>query len=237
MDTEIFEEIGFSKSESIVYLALLKIGQTKAGKIIKATGLQSSVVHNALNTLEEKGFVTHFLEGKIKRYSALNPKLINRYLETKKKEFESILPQLEKLKKKPYEIVSSEIYYGYNGLMVATLKIIEESREKVWKYFVGEGQLYSKKSLEFFHKTDLIKKEKGLKVKGIAEFSGKSMLKEYKDSEIRYTNMKIPPAMNIFGNYVLIFYLSEKPIAVLIHSKQIAEQYHRLWDSLWKIAK
>lgn len=60
MEETILENIGFSKSEAVVYLALLKVGQTKSGKIIKITGLQSSVVHNALNTLEEKDLLIIF---------------------------------------------------------------------------------------------------------------------------------------------------------------------------------
>ena len=62
----LLQEIGFTKAEATVYLNLLKLGKTKSGSIIKLSGLQSSVVHNALNTLIDKGFVSYVLEGKIK---------------------------------------------------------------------------------------------------------------------------------------------------------------------------
>ena len=56
----ILEENGFSKAEAKVYLTLLKLGETKSGQIIKQTSLQSSVVHNALNTLADKAFLLSF---------------------------------------------------------------------------------------------------------------------------------------------------------------------------------
>lgn len=121
--------------------------------------------------------------------------------------------------------------------MAATLKMIENSQDKVWKYFAGDSSLYSGECLEFFQKTDLIKRENGLNIRGISELNGKEFLKDYNASEIKFTDLKIPPAMNIFGDNILIFSISSKPIGILIISKEISSQYHKLWDSLWKTAK
>lgn len=239
VNEKILEETGFSKAEAVVYLNLLKLGKTKSGNIIKISGLQSSVVHNALNSLIDKGFVTYILEGKIKHYLASDPKLIGRYLESKKQEFNHILPELESLKEKTKEsLASAEVYEGYKGLYAATLDLSEGSKKgDTFKYFAAGKELLTKESLEFFSKIDSLKKERGISVRGIANLEYKEPLKNYKSSEIRYTTLKIPPAMNIFGDKVLIISLSEKPTAILIKSKEIAIQYHRLWDSLWKIAK
>ena len=91
-ETKALENAGFSKAEALVYIALLRIGKTKSGNVIKHTGLQSSVVHNSLNSLIEKGFVNYVLENKLKSYSALSPKLIEEFIEQKKQEFKKILP-------------------------------------------------------------------------------------------------------------------------------------------------
>ena len=84
---------------------------------------------------------------------------------------------------------------------------------------------------------DLLKKERGIDVKGIAEIRSKPILKNYKNSKIKYTSLKIPPAMNLFKDKIIIMSLSEKPTAILIKSKEISKQYHKLWDNLWKITK
>lgn len=240
MDSKkLLEEVGFTKAESIVYLNLLKLGKTKSGNIIKVSGLQSSVVHNALNTLTNKGFITHVLKGKVKEYSALDPKLIDRYIESKRIEFKKILPELESLKDKSKEIVViTEVYEGWNGLQAATLDLLENAKKgDIYKYFAGDKYLLTEEALKFFKKLDLLKKEYGIKVKGIAETSHKEVLKDYKNSEIKYTNLTIPPAMNIFKDKIIIMSLSEKPVSILIKSKEIATQYHKLWDNVWDMTK
>ncbi len=236
---KILEEIGFTKAEALVYLKLLKIGKTKSGAIIKQTSLQSSVVHNALNTLIDKGFVSYILEGKVKRYVALSPTLIEKYIESKKQEFRQILPELKALSSSSSQLIPNvEVYEGYNGLKTATLKLMEFGRKgDIYKYFTADPRLLGKEALEFFSKMDILKKSKGIMVKGISTLEHKIKLKPYRHSQVKYTRLKIPPAMNVFKDMVLIFDLGEKPIAVLIESPQIAKQYHQLWNDVWKSAK
>lgn len=234
---KVLEEIGFSKSEAKVYVTLLGLGESKSGQIIKKTSLQSSVVHNALNTLTDKGFVTHILKGKIKNYSALKPKLIDDYLKNKRQDFLNILPQLELMQKESKsEKVSVEIFEGYKGLYTAQLELLQDAKKgDVHKYFSGEASLIGKDSLDFFRKVDKLRKTKGVKVYGIAK-DKLGTLKEYKDSQIKFTNKSIPPAMNIFKDKIILFTLTDKPLAILIKSSEIAKQYHSLWDEIWKRA-
>ena len=235
---KILEEIGFSKSEAIVYLTLLKIGKTKSGEIIKQTSLQSSVVHNTLNSLIDKGFATYILEGKIKHYQSVSPNLIKDYIKSKEKDFEEILPELQNIEKKSKEKQTNvKVYEGFKGLLTATLEMINNSPKGDYKYFAAEKILLNEGAIEFFEKVDLIKKSNKINVRGISKISGKEILQKYKNSTIRYTQTEIPPAMNIYQDKILIISLSEKPIGILIESKEIASQYHELWDNIWKSAK
>ncbi|MGE0793475.1 MAG: TrmB family transcriptional regulator [Candidatus Woesearchaeota archaeon] len=230
---QILEENGFSKSESKVYLTLLKLGETKSGQIIKETSLQSSVVHNALNTLTNKGFITHVLKGKIKHYQALDPKLIEEYIKTKQEQFQKILPELNILQSKASEEpITVEVYEGYKGLFAATLNLLEDSKKgDVFKYFAAHN--FDEKTIKFFEKVDLIKKDKKIITKGIANQNAKKYLQKYKNSKINFTSQIIPPAMNIFKDKIIIFNLGEKPQAILIKSSQIANQYDKLWEAVW----
>lgn len=239
LNPEILINIGLSKGEAMVYLALLKLGKTKSGKIIKLTGLQSSVIHNSLNTLTNKGFVTYILEGKIKHYSALNPKLLEEDINTKKQDFRKDLPELEALyKSSKIKPTTAEVYEGFKGLQNATLNMIKDSKKgDIYKYFAAEKILLDKNALDFFSKIDLIKKSKNISVRGIAQTKEKELLKTYKNSTIRYISEEIPPAMNIFRDKILIMSLSGKPMGILLQSKEISKQYHELWDSLWKKAR
>jgi len=236
---DVLQEVGLSKAEALVYLTLLKLGKTHSGKVIKLSGLQSSVVHNALNTLIEKGFVAYSLEGKIKNYSALDPKIIQESIEAKKQSYKQILPELQLIQEKSkQEVTTVEVYEGYKGLLTATLELIENSKKSdIFRYFAANEAVISEEALNFFQKVDMFKKEKGIIVRGIGDEKARNKLKKYTNSEIRYVKQKIPPAMNIFKNGILIISLLDKPVAILIKSNEIAAQYNQLWEEMWHIAK
>jgi sugar-specific transcriptional regulator TrmB len=48
MDPKMLEEIGLTEGESKVYLALLKLGATKTGPLIKEADVSSSKVYKIL---------------------------------------------------------------------------------------------------------------------------------------------------------------------------------------------
>jgi sugar-specific transcriptional regulator TrmB len=91
---EILEEIGLSTGEATVYTTLLSIGETKVGKIIEQSRMASSAVHNGLNSLTEKGLVTHILKGKIRSYRAVPPETLLAFHDEKRARLEAAIPVL-----------------------------------------------------------------------------------------------------------------------------------------------
>ena len=65
MDTTTFENLGLSQGEIKIYLTLLELGSTKVGLIIEKSNMASSAVHNSLNALLDKGFISYIKKGKI----------------------------------------------------------------------------------------------------------------------------------------------------------------------------
>ena len=84
MNTSILEELGLSTAEAKIYLALLELGQSKTGKIIDITHLQSSTVYHVMGSLIEKGLVSFIIKGKVKYYQAEPPESFLLFLEEKK---------------------------------------------------------------------------------------------------------------------------------------------------------
>src|SRR3989339_1914995 len=95
MDTSILEDIGLTGAEIKVFMTLLELGSSSAGKVVEKSGLQNAVVHRAFHSLAEKGLVTYVFNGRIKEYQAIEPKLLIDFIEEKKKKLEKILPELE----------------------------------------------------------------------------------------------------------------------------------------------
>ena len=85
IDTSILEDIGLTNAQIKTYLALLELSETTTGPVIKKSGLQNSVVYNALSQLIEHGLVTFVLKGKRKYFSATSPKNLVKYVGDKKR--------------------------------------------------------------------------------------------------------------------------------------------------------
>src|SRR5271157_5738232 len=94
MDTSILEELGLTNAQIKVYLALLELGESTGGPILKNTGLQNSVLYMTLDKLVQKGFASYVQRGKRRHYRPADPKTILNFIEERKRRFESILPDL-----------------------------------------------------------------------------------------------------------------------------------------------
>jgi sugar-specific transcriptional regulator TrmB len=66
MDSKLLEEIGLTKGEAQVYLALLKIGSTKVGPLVAEAKISSSKIYEILDKLEQNGLAGHIFVGKTK---------------------------------------------------------------------------------------------------------------------------------------------------------------------------
>jgi len=55
--------------------------------------------------------------------------------------------------------------------------------------------------------------------------------------ETKFSKTKSEATTTIFGNYVSIHILTEKPLIILIKNKDIAESYKNHFEELWKHAK
>jgi HTH-type transcriptional regulator, sugar sensing transcriptional regulator len=239
MDTEILEDIGLTRAEIKVYIALLELGPAAAGSILDKTGLQNSVVHMTLNRLIEKGLISFVKEGKRNTYQASNPKHISQYIEEKKERFERILPELlakQGMSKEKPEVTT---YRGVKGMR----EILHELLEAGGKQHHTFGS--SIKSLmmgdawwEHYHKKRAKKKIHAqlLFNKSLKEWKAE---KRYPKSEVRYTKTGFEPLTEtiIRNDKVGILLWTDKPTGILMHNKELAYSYEKYFQILWKTGR
>ena len=249
MEEKIFEEIGFTKGETKVYLSLLKLGGSTVGPISKKSGITMSKVYPILEKLSKKGLITQVIKEKSRYFQSLNPKSILNFIKEKKKKLnkeeeriKKIIPSLINQQKKEAEY-SSRIYEGFNGMKTLYDEIIDylsKSKEYFKGFTMGEDYNVEKINL-FFHNYDAKRRERKIKTKLIGTKSQKKFLdKEYRKKpnlSIKYTKNKIPFGTIVFGDKLAILNWSGKPVAFLIQSKQTAKSTEDLFDELWKTAK
>ena len=97
MNTATLENIGLTRNQAEVYLALLKLGSATAQQVIKESGLHRSPVYDALEKLQEQGLVSSVVKDFKQYFQAVSPKKLYSYLEEKKQELTEAMPELEKL--------------------------------------------------------------------------------------------------------------------------------------------
>jgi sugar-specific transcriptional regulator TrmB len=104
------EDIGLSPNEATVYLALLEIGQTPAGGIIKKTGLHRSIVYETLDKLIERKLAFSLKKQKITHYQPLDPERITQTVERQLALVHDLVPSLRALTEKTASEIA--IYEG-----------------------------------------------------------------------------------------------------------------------------
>ena len=233
MDTSILEELGLSKGEVNVYLALLKLGETKVGSVIEKSGMASSAVHNSINSLWEKGIVSYIKKGKIKFYRTLPPKQLVNYLDDKKKRLLRIIPELDSMHSGSNENQDAEIFEGIKGIMSMLNLLIDGTKKRDEYLFFSVKAENNKEIQDFFEMYDAKRKEKGLVVKGLAPKELKEFFDKRKTLKMKYTNSPLISDVSLCSGKIAIFVWGEKPIGYLIESKQLYNMFREFFYNVW----
>lgn len=244
MDTSMLEELGLTNAEAKIYLALLKEGQSKTGRIIDVTKMQSSTVYHVLGSLIEKGLVSYVMIGKVKHYKAESPESLILFLEEKKHRFEDVLPQLRDIERMSEHKQTAKVYEGIKGLRAAYNDVLLTMKKGEWYRFfqVPKEKLYDEEVIRFFRNWHTRRSKKGVNVMGLCPTAMKRVIierifKGLTHSKLRFTAEVLPTGMVIYANKTMIIDWEEQPVTFVIESKAVAESYRKFFDEKWKTAK
>ncbi|MFC1722739.1 TrmB family transcriptional regulator [Nanoarchaeota archaeon] len=236
MIQETLQELGLNKRESICYTALLELGSSKTGAIVKKTAIPSSKIYEILDRLISRGLVSYVKIGKIKHYQASDPKTLLNYIDEKKKKIEKILPQLL-LKQKLSTKQSVEMFEGQKALFSLFTDLIKDAKAKEpYLIFSIDEENKNDAATLFFKNLAVRRKEKKLDVKLLKNIKHHKKEKHTK-LKLRYTKFNLPQGMTIFRDTVVILSWVESPIAIKIESETISNQLREFFLDQWKIAK
>jgi len=239
------QEIGLSKKESEIYLALIKFGSLSANEIAKRTETLRSSIYDYLETLLEKGFITYTYKSNIKSFQATNPeKLLDNFKEKKENEEKTLIELVNDLKNINKTTMKSniEIFEGKIGLKTAIFNILKEDIKEILA-FGASGTLYSLFPLTI-EKWNIERGKKKIKLKIIYNDTlGDEDLekrKKYSYIEIKHNPTKDLSYSNtfIYKNKVLLVIIdNENPFAILINNPKIYETYKTNFNMAWSQAK
>jgi len=249
MNLQILEEIGLTKTEIKIYLALLKLGQTTTTQIVREAEIHASKVYEFLDKLIQKGLVSYVVKSNKKYFSATEPDFLKEFLNEKQnkikeqeEEIEKILPELKAIKKSGEDLIHSEIYEGLKGAKSVYGKILSTLKESETQYIIGAPKIANEVIEGFlldWHKKRI---KKGIKCKYIYDSNARSYGKvraEMPLTKVRYLpkNITSPMWIEIFGDYVLIGHIKKRnAILFLIHDQEIAAGYLDYFHLIWNVS-
>jgi len=239
MDVQILEDLGLTNAEIKIYLALLELGTSTAGPIIDKTQLQSSVVHNTLNKLVEKGLISYIQEGQRRHYQAAEPKHLLDFINQKKERFEQILPELLLKQKTAKEKPEANLFKGIRGIKELLMILLDAGGTEHHTFgSTKESLILGDAWWVNYHKK---RAEKNIQAKLLfnESLSYWKAEKKYPKSEIKYTGAGFEPLTEtiVRNDKIGIIIWTEKPIGILIHNQAAANSYDQFFNMLWKGAK
>jgi len=249
MDIDALERIGFNSSEAKVYLALLELGSTSKGPLVKKSSIASSKIYEVMDKLIEKGLASEIKKNNVKYFKAAPPKRIKDYLNEKKKQiekeeksFENFLPYLEGKHLFLKEEIDAEIFKGRNGLETAFDDMINSLKQGEIEYVFGASKgSDSLRTRRFYDKYQTLTHKKGIKIKAIFNEDARSYFKKSKaikkHIEARFLKQSTPTEVNIYGEKVLIIVWSNTPIVIMIKGKEVSYSFQQYFNTMWETAK
>jgi HTH-type transcriptional regulator, sugar sensing transcriptional regulator len=226
------KQAGLTDNESKVYVALLDIGPSLAGKISRRTGLHRRTVYDVTEMLIKKGLIGYILENNRRVFQAENPERVLGMLEEKKNILTPIVSELTKKYSEEKKKEGTNFYKGRDGL-----KTVFEDQLNYKEVLVLGASPKAYEVLQFYFKWyDKTRKEKKIKTRIIAQ---DRRIKKIPLSEIKYLPEKYanPVSMNIYGDKVAIILWAAKPMAIVIKNEEIAEGYRNYFELMWGVAK
>ena len=248
MEKEILEKIGLNEQETNVYLTLLKLGKSGATKIAKNSGINRTTVYYVLEKLKQKGLISNIVVDGKNFYESADPQVLLNQLIEKESLLRTILPKLKQLKKEKTQEFNIEVLEGKQGVknyLEKGFKIIES--EKPEEIYVIGGEEGFHKHFEFI-RPELLRKSKNItdrnniKVKWLVlgpedwKPDGLSLGEHIGIKKFVYYKKAHKSNTIIFGKHVdIALFGTEKPIAISMNNKYIAETFKIFFDILWDI--
>jgi sugar-specific transcriptional regulator TrmB len=233
---ETLQELGLSNRESLCYIALLELGSSKVGVIVKKTEIPSSKIYEVLDKLIKRGLASYVIKGNVKHYQASDPNSLINYIDEKKKGVEKIMPELL-LKQKFSKKQSVEMFEGQKAIFTLFTNLISDAKpSEMYLVFSLNEESKTDNANLFFKNLSVRRKEKKLDVRLLKNV--KYYIKEkHTKLRLRYTKINLPQGITIFRDYVIILSWVDSPIAIKIESEMFANQQKEFFLDLWKQAK
>ncbi|EKD78805.1 MAG: Transcriptional regulator, TrmB [uncultured bacterium] len=240
------EKLGLTKNETAVYLALLNIGLTSAGAIVKKTKLHRMLVYTALDHLIDLHLVSFVYRNNRKNWQASDPSALLDQMSRQTQLARAIIPDLKNMQKRSSENLEVKILYGHNGFTTNLEELVRRAaKDDHVLRIVGGAQadyFYDAIAEWYPQYLALLKKYRVAKW----QISPDSNSKAFKEKFAREKKTKLktlrhglgsPTLTRITSGMVSIEIYTKDIVIIQIYNAAVAQGYLDYFGLLWKQAK
>lgn len=242
------QDVGLSEKEAKIYIAALEIGRATADQLAKQAKIVRSTAYVQLESLMKKGLMSTYEEGKKTYFAPESPEYLKRIFELKKKEFEAkelelndFLPELLKKFEGAGERPLVRFFSGKEGITAMREEVLTLKKgEEIFILFSRDSlaTIYTQKELDDFSDKRV---RNGIHSRYIyTRQGGKSGSEIPPNTERRYISPdRMPMSSDIFvyRNCVAVMALKGPVFGIIIDSKEIADSFRAIFNTLWEIAE
>jgi len=248
---KIFEEIGFTKKETAVYLALLALDSASPKDIAKKAEINRTSCYDVLESLMKKGLVSKYKKkGKI-FFQAGDPKKLIGYIERNKEEMTKKMEKQQEALQEALPELSALINPRSTKPKVQFFEGEKGMREAYEDTLTSHGDILAYANVEtmheglpnFFPKYYERRAKANIHIRAIFPNNTLSRARHEKDGgEDRESvvlddpDVTYSPEVNIYNDKVLITSWKEK-MAVIVESRELADLQRVMFNQLWKALK
>lgn len=240
----LLQKAGLTDKEAEIYLALLALHSGRVSSIAKTSGQSRSHTYLVLQSLEEKGLVSHVESGKVIQYVAEPPHRLVNYARDREREW----GETEKLLQGALPLLETLTSSMVGQPRVTTLHGLDGMRQ------IYRDVLLQKNFCSFFNPemmfntfgTNVVTQLFGEQIlRGRELFVDNAGARRYlkeipqrDDYEIRLLpkNMNFCTEMLIYGDTIAINAYDEQLTIVRIENQNIADLFTAVFEGLWKQA-
>lgn len=244
--TAVFEnlkKVGLTENQSLVYLALVKLGEAKAGELIKKTGIHRNIVYTSLDELGDKGLVAHSKVKGVMLYKMLPPSRLLADAQERERAAKIAIEELRNIsrKKNEQEII---VYEGIDEFRKHVFRSYSLTKSGDMLRYLGTSPHWHTLAGPSVEKELIgIQRDKKLRVRGIARAPFPAV-KEYVKGTKGLTELRYNPLISsdtnnveILSDRICIQSFVEPYFVVEIVNEELAKNYQNYFDFLWSRSK
>lgn len=226
-------QLGFSRKEAKVYIALLRLGTSKASDLCDQAGIRRETTYSILKSLEEKGLASSVTKEGVNHYTATDPSFIEEKIRKQQRTAEEILPDLQELQSEHVAKPSFKLYEGREGVKSMLKRILEADPDMVRVISSNKNvQDVLKPYLPDFYLQQRI--AQNIRVKLLTD--SELLTDELVSHKFLPENIELSTLNHIYNDTVSMISLSQdEPIGTVIEDQNIAATQRKLFELLFQL--